>query len=79
MDDFFKISTIFDGWGTEIVGGLIVLIAGFLGCKRYKKYKIKQKQKGGKNSVLRQEIKDSTDKDISQSQKAGDNSNLIQI
>lgn len=36
MDEIFKISTIFDGWGTEIVGGLISLIVGVFAYSKYK-------------------------------------------
>lgn len=73
------INTIFDGWGTEIVGILISLGVAGLGVGIYKRGKIKQKQKAGDFAKQRQEVKKSNEKRIRQKQKAGDNSEQTQI
>ena len=73
------INTIFDGWGTEIVGILISLGVAGLGVGIYKRGEIKQKQKTGNFAKQRQEVKDGEGKRIRQKQKAGDNAEQTQI
>lgn len=73
------LNTIFDGWGTELVSLLVGLLATGIGYKFYKSGKIYQKQKAGNNAKQKQEIKNSHEKNTSQKQEAGDNSEQIQI
>lgn len=71
------LNTIFDGWGTELVGLLIG--SGIVGYCFYKKGKISQKQKAGNNAKQTQEVRNSQEKEVCQEQEAGDNSEQIQI
>ena len=71
--------TIFDGRGTELVSLLVGLLATGIGYSLYKNGKIYQKQKAGNNAKQKQEIKNSHEKNTSQKQEAGDNSEQIQI
>ena len=73
------LNTIFDGWGTELVSLLVGLLATGIGYRIYKNGKIYQKQKAGNNAKQKQEIKNSHEKNTSQKQEAGDNSEQIQI
>lgn len=73
------LNTIFDGWGTELVSLLVGLLATGIGYRFYKNGQIYQKQKAGNNAKQKQEIKNSHEKNTSQKQEAGDNSEQIQI
>jgi lipopolysaccharide/colanic/teichoic acid biosynthesis glycosyltransferase len=73
------IKTIFDGWGTELISIIIgILIAGG-GFVLFKKGRIRQKQKASSYTKQNQMVKDSSEKDVSQKQEAGDNSEQTQI
>ena len=71
------LNTIFDGWGTELVSLLVGLLATGIGYRFYKNGKMYQK--AGNNAKQKQEIKNSHEKNTSQKQEAGDNSEQIQI
>ena len=73
------INTIFDGWGTELIGILIGLCITGVGIWYYKKGRVSQKQKAGDNAKQKQEVKKGDEKKIRQKQKAGDNSEQTQI
>ena len=71
--------TIFDGIGTQAIFFILSLIASGGLFFYYKKGKISQCQKAGNNSTQKQEVKDSSEKEIKQSQEAGDDSKQTQI
>ena len=71
--------TIFDGWGTELLSLLICLIFGGIGYRFYKNGTIKQKQEAGNGAEQEQTVESSENKDVTQQQKAGDNSKQKQI
>lgn len=73
------INTIFDGWGTELIGILIGLCITGIGVWYYKKGRVKQKQKAENHAKQRQEVKDGEGKRLHQEQKAGDNAEQTQI
>lgn len=72
-------NTIFDGWGTELIGILIGLFLTGVGIWYYKKGRVNQKQKAGDYAKQKQEVKKGDEKKIRQKQKAGDNSEQTQI
>ena len=71
--------TIFDGWGTELIGLLVSICfaGGVVWC--YKKGKVTQKQKAENNAKQYQEITTPDEKHVKQEQEAGDNSEQTQI
>ena len=73
------INTIFDGWGTELIGILIGLCLTGVGIWCYKKGRVSQKQKAGDIAKQKQEVKKGDEKKIRQKQSAGDNSEQTQI
>lgn len=73
------LKTMFDGWGTALITTIISLIVASGGIAFFRKGHIHQKQKGGRNSKQRQEVKNSSSKEVTQSQEGGDNSNQNQI
>ena len=75
-----ELSTIFDGWGTELVVLLVgLLFTGGVGFVFYKKGKINQKQKARDFAKQKQEVEDSQEKNVCQKQKAGNNAEQTQI
>lgn len=74
-----ELKTIFDGWGTELISIIITLCLGGAGLWYYKNGKVSQKQKAGKNTKQRQEVKSPNKKNVSQHQEAGDDSEQTQI
>ena len=73
------LTTVFDGWGTELIGLLVTICFGGCGLWYYKRGKISQKQKAGNGSEQNQEVRNSDEKNVAQKQKAGDNSKQTQI
>ena len=73
------IKTIFDGWGTELISIIIGIIIAGGGFVLLKIGRIRQKQNAGSFAKQNQMVKDSSEKDVSQKQKAGDNSEQTQI
>lgn len=71
----FDLKTMFDGWGTAILGAIIACIAG--GTYFYTKLRVKQKQKAGDRSKQKQKINGDAIH-IKQTQKAGNDSKQIQ-
>ena len=72
-------NTAFDGWAIALIIFLITLCIGGVGYQHFKKGKVTQKQKAGNNAKQKQEVKSSDEKNVSQNQEAGDDSNQIQI
>lgn len=70
--------TIFDGWGTELISILIGLCLAGGGFWYFKNGKVKQEQEAGDGAEQEQEVKSSNKKNVSQSQKAGNNSKQTQ-
>lgn len=72
------IKTVFDGWGTQLVAAIVAFIVGG-GIYIYRKGKVSQRQKAGNYAKQSQKIKSSDEKEVSQSQEAGDNADQTQI
>ena len=89
LPDFNWITWVFSGIGTEMVVGLFAtLLGGFVVYKVIVNQRVEQKQTAGKNSKqyqstnlghLEYENNQNFDVTLNQSQKAGDNSEQIQI
>ena len=90
MEDLLDYTWIFSGIGTEIIIGIVAIVfGGVVTYKVIRKRNVRQQQTAGKNSRQFQsmtlsnsslvKINRKSDIKLNQIQKAGDNSNQIQI